>query len=508
MKKRAGKKSYFVTILFVAFLMNFGCSEDFFNEKAGDRIKPEQHYQSQVDALVSLYGAIIPLQDIMPKYIMLDGLRSDMMDVTESADAYLNEINSHTVSAGNPFTDAADYYKVIVNINETLANIDRVAEVDKDYDDFIAHFVRGALIGMRSWTYFHLVRIYGQAAYIDDNLTTLPENLEQNFLSKEVMIDTLINQLIPYIHENYPSETEFAEVKINHYVNTKALLGELYLEKNDYATAVDYLKLACESYLNQSALLKVDGTYKDAAWGAIFLNAEDQGIENLSVIPYSSVEDQSNPLADWMWYQYTVKPTQVLIDSYNSQIAADGTIGDLYRGLYTLWEDTLSGHHVITKYFLDSNDPFSSDIIISRAADIHLLLAEAYNRLGDEESQEYALMLLNQGVNSTNPKPTIFARWSRNVGIRGRAYLESKEVPNNVKGNKRILYIEDLIIAERALELAYEGKRWFDLVRIAERRNEPEYLADKVAEKFRGTGRYNEIHSRLMDPLNWYLPVE
>jgi len=508
MKHRARIKSYFLAILSLAMVLNFGCNEDFFNETAGDRITPDQHYQSQIDAVVSLQGAIIPLQDILPRAIMLDGLRSDLMDVTPNADAWLNELNDHIISSGNPYTDPSDYYKVIVNINEALANVDRVGQIDPDYDDFIAHFVRGAFIGMRAWTYFQLVRTYGEAAYIEDNLTSLPEDLAQNYLSKEVLIDTLINQLIPYIHENYPSEDEFIEVKINHYVNTKALLGELYLEINDYTNAAYYLKLACESYLNQTSLLKVDDTYKDLGWGGIFLNAETQSIENLSVIPFNSIEDQKNPLIDWMWYKHMVEPTEVIIDMFNSQTSADGSEGDLYRGMVTLWVDTLYDYSLITKYLVDGNDPFSSDIIISRAADLHLLLAEAYNRMGDEESQEYALMLLNQGVNNENPKPPIFSKWSRNLGIRGRIYLKPAKVPGSLSGNKRIEFIEELILAERAMELAYEGKRWFDLVRIAERRNEPEFLADKVAEKFRGTGRYNEIHSRLMNPDTWYLSAE
>jgi hypothetical protein len=40
-------------------------------------------------------------------------------------------------------------------------------------------------------------------------------------------------------------------------------------------------------------------------------------------------------------------------------------------------------HSFITKYALDINDPWSTDIIISRAADIHLMLAEALNRTGN-----------------------------------------------------------------------------------------------------------------------------
>jgi len=163
----------------------------------------------------------------------------------------------------------------------------------------------------------------------------------------------------------------------------------------------------------------------------------------------------------------------------------------------------------ITKYAVDQNDPNSSDIVLSRAADIHLLLAEAYNRLGDATSQKYALMLLNQGVNKENPKPAIFARWSANIGVRGRAYLKSREVPKNlISADSITTLIEDFIIDERALELAFEGKRWNDLVRIAERRNDPSYIADKVAAKFEGTPYYNQVHSKLMNPANWYLPFK
>jgi hypothetical protein len=150
------------------------------------------------------------------------------------------------------------------------------------------------------------------------------------------------------------------------------------------------------------------------------------------------------------------------------------------------------------------------DIILSRAADIHLLLAEAYNRIGDEVSQEYALMLLNQGVNNENPKPPGFTTWTNNLGIRGRAYLQSRAVPerDSIPLEERTLLIEDLIIAERAMELAFEGKRWFDLVRIAERRQDPAYLADKVAAKFVGTPHYDAVRNKLMNSENWYLPFK
>lgn len=515
METRSQINPYLLIILGALLVINPGCSEDFFNRTAGERITPDLHYKTATDADVSIAGAIITLQEAMPRLIVLDGLRSDMMDVTKYASEDLTEINHQVFSSGNPYTDPADFYKVIVNINEVLANLDRVAANDREFDDYITHYTRGALISMRAWTYLTLVRMYNQAVYIDDNLTSLPGDLEQNIMSKEVMIDTLINQLIPYVFDaSVGAERE--ELRVPLYVNTKALLGELYLEKNDYNSAATYLKLACESYLNQSSMLKVDNTYKDDAWSTIFLNAETAEIENISVIPFSSVENQYNPLANLFGYsyQYMVKPSSVLIDSFMAQVPASGPAGDLYRGQgITFGVDSAAmgsdpDYTYISKYEIDKSDPFGSDIIISRAADIHLLLAEAYNRMGDEESQEYALILLNQGINNEQPKPSDFARWSRNIGIRGRVYLTSREVPEDLTGEDRIRYIEDLIMAERALELACEGKRWFDLVRVAERRNEPGFLADKVAAKFEGTPRYNDIRARLMDPSNWYLPFE
>jgi starch-binding outer membrane protein, SusD/RagB family len=518
MKKNYKKVIYLPIVVILTLFTVFGCSDDFFDVKAGDRITPDQHYNSFVDANVSLQGAIIYLQDYMPNLILMDGLRSDAMDVTPNADQYLDEINNHIFTKENPYTNPSELYKVIINVNEVLLNIDNIGENDKDYNELIAYQVKGALIGLRAWTYLTLVRLYNQAAYFETNMVSIPENLSQLILSKEVIINLLIEQLLPYIHDN-SSGPQMLELRIPHYMNTKALLGELYLEAGNYANAVKYLKLACESYLDQPAMLKVDRTYRDAAWSTIFFNAESNTLENISVIPFSRAQDQFNPLATLMGYnfRYMVRPTQTLVDSFMEQIPLAGAPGDLWRGKgitfnadTTAWinDSTFVTQPYITKYAIDQNDPFSSDIIISRAADIHLLLAEAYNRMGDPTSQAYALMLLNDGVNAKNPKPAQFTRWSNNLGIRGRVYLKSKVIPEDLPAESVLLLIEDYIMAERAMELAFEGKRWFDLVRIAERRNDPGYLADKVAAKFAGTAKYNEIHAKLMNPANWYLPFK
>ncbi len=497
----------------VLFLTFSGCTEDFFNKEAGDRITPDQHYAAwEYDLIISTKGVIASLQEFMPKLIVLNGLRSDMMDVTEFADPDLRNINEHRLTVDNKYIDASDLYKVIVNVNEVLMYIDTVRARDVDFDEYIAFAWTGELIAMRSWAYFTAARLFGEVSYIQDNLATLPDSLQT--ISKAAIIDTLINQILPYI---YDPASGYAEQKADNFVNPKGLLGELYLEKGDFANAIVYLKKACESFNNDANRYKVTASYKDQGWQDIFVNAESQQNENISVIPFDRAEDQNNPLALWFGhdYDYTIKPTQVLIDLFMSQEPSAGPLGDLYRGLGVSFgiDSVMVGsvettEAYISKYAIDSDEPTSSDIIIQRAADLHLLLAEAYNCQKTLESQNTALMFLNAGVNAVNPKPAAYTKWSSNIGIRGRVYLKAKIPPPASYGDARSVYIEDLLLEERQMELAFEGKRWFDLVRIAERNNDPKFLADKVAKKFEGTALYDEVHAKLMDPKNWYLPVD
>ncbi|MBO7120744.1 MAG: hypothetical protein J6W03_10555 [Bacteroidaceae bacterium] len=66
--------------------------------------------------------------------------------------------------------------------------------------------------------------------------------------------------------------------------------------------------------------------------------------------------------------------------------------------------------------------------------------------------------------------------------------------------------VEDLIIDECALELAFEGTRFSDLCRVAMRRGNPDYLAERISK--RRTGEVdNKLRSRLQNMTNWFLPL-
>lgn len=73
--------------------------------------------------------------------------------------------------------------------------------------------------------------------------------------------------------------------------------------------------------------------------------------------------------------------------------------------------------------------------------------------------------------------------------------------------NDTIHYVEDRIVNEIALETTFEGNRFTDLVRVAERRG-PEYLAEKIATRKGSEKRDEVLYQKLLDKKNWYLPLK
>jgi len=83
-------------------------------------------------------------------------------------------------------------------------------------------------------------------------------------------------------------------------------------------------------------------------------------------------------------------------------------------------------------------------------------------------------------------------------------YLIEKDTPELTQRQKEV--VDSLLLNENALELAFEGTRFYDIMRFAFRQQNPEaFLAEKVAAR-RGKDNIDEgLKSRLMDRHNWYL---
>ncbi|MEN8155838.1 MAG: RagB/SusD family nutrient uptake outer membrane protein [Bacteroidota bacterium] len=477
----------------LAVLMILGTScEEFLNEVPGDKAVPSKHYKTAIEINVAYLGAYSLLQDVATDLVITNGLRGDLMQVTGNADTYLQKINRHLTSELSPYTDASNLYKVVIAANEVLANLDPNIS-DPDFTMMHYNKVYGSLVGLRSWAYFTLARLYGEVAYLPDNLEGIPPGHSFEYLSREAVFQSLVSDLDSLV---LTADLFYPESDLNvdlFRINNHALLGEIYLELDSFQLAADYLYLATRTGSEED--YKVSITYAEERWKYIFISSLSRQSTVMTAVPFSQSDQQENVVESLTNFgdEYALKPSAFIVSMYENQTnkVENADPGDLFRGLGTSY-DTVAGNHVISKYNLNESQGYSADVILYRAADIHLMLAEALNRLG--ESGE-ALKILNIGNRE-------LLGWSENEGIRGRVALADL-----APGDGSIEYTENLIISERAMELAFEGKRWFDLMRIARRRDDNAYLANFVARKFSDPQEKQEVKSRLMDEANWYLPV-
>ena len=181
---------------------------------------------------------------------------------------------------------------------------------------------------------------------------------------------------------------------------------------------------------------------------------------------------------------------------------------------------------VVQKYSINKN-PVDQDanFMLYRASGIHLYYSEIFIRgifeqtSGDPRAEtQTCLSILNDGA--------YFGADKTQLGVRGRVgfgtgydgiqlgnYIYQHDPLNNeltgyldITGDyqAKVRYLEEQLLEEKAREMAFEGERFYDLVRIAKRRGDPAFLADMVASKFEGE-KAEQIRSLLMDERNWYI---
>lgn len=78
---------------------------------------------------------------------------------------------------------------------------------------------------------------------------------------------------------------------------------------------------------------------------------------------------------------------------------------------------------------------------------------------------------------------------------------DAKDTPEQIAWQQK--QVEKMLIDENALEFAFEGYRYYDLMRIALKNNDPSVLADRVASR---SGVLDvALKARLQDTNNWFL---
>jgi hypothetical protein len=255
----------------------------------------------------------------------------------------------------------------------------------------------------------------------------------------------------------------------------------------------------------------------------------------------------------WDNYSLSINNSQ----PWRTRTSNKGTPGDYYRGygvsyIYLRDGEPIPVEDIERMLFLKSHNDFrnanliaqdadtvvwkyswnknifdqDANFIIYRAAGVHLWLAEVYVYWAFNRNNiistftTNAVNIVNDGRNysSANNRPQ--------QGVRGRVgfgdssdgikvgninyvldpftneVVDYIDLTGNFLGLQELL--ESYIMDERARELAFEGERFYDLMRVAKRRNDPSFLAKAVSQKFPAERR-EEIYNRLLNEENWYI---
>ena len=340
------------------------------------------------------------------------------------------QIDLFTVTStnANVARDWKGLYTDIKNANEVLEIIPTIADASLDAGNRRNQMLAEAS-GIRAAQYFNIVRLYGAAPLILKTATTLAETQPS-----KATVDAIYEQII--------KDLEFAlananTTAVNKGIFTKgvanALLAKVYATK----PVKDWTKV------NQYCDATIAGGY--SLFGNFSGLFDPANKNNSEAIWEMQFDGNGGRHGNWMpgiitgtgWKRFNT-PSNDLVKAYDDE-------GDLVRKNASILFKDVSSDGWSDAYWSKSNYPFinkyraddKSDNYKIRLADIILLKAEAVNELSSA-GWSASKLLVDQ--------------------IRRRVNLGGTPAADQAAMR---LAIEK----ERRLELAFEGHRWFDLLR-------------------------------------------
>ena len=352
------------------------------------------------------------------------------------------EANTQDGENKNVVRDWDWYQGQVSNCNNIICNIDRIKEADPTMTDKEYREWKSEAYCWRAWNLFQMSYIWGDIPLVN----TIPpaitaENIEEvydEYFPGRTPIADIYAQIISeleYACENAP-DTDPA----NKHLFTKAfahgMLARIYAE----ATARDWSKVAQHCAAVEGMGYKLVDDYAQM-WAYDEADAVRNTSESIFEITWSKSNgnwvwmmfhrNAYNPDDSYSWIKW-ITPSRDLIAAYDAE-------GDTERKnaciVYdeAIWSNYYPGDAYAFMHKVPTN---ASSIILMRLGEIYLLHAEALAMTGD-------LAGATEYVNK----------------VRTRAGIKTIAVPSSQEA------MIDAILKERRLELAFEGFRFFDLLR-------------------------------------------
>ena len=519
------------------------------------------------DSVYSVMGIVNRMQLIADRSVLLGEIRSDLVTPTEAASADLKRLAAFDFAEPNKYCQVSDYYAVINNCNYYLANVDTTLQ---RRGRTLFRYEYAAVKAFRAWTYLELVKNYGQVPLVTEPVMTereAEEALTKRVATIKEVCDYFIADLTPYALIELPQYGDInSYTSTEFFIPMRALLGDLCLWAGRYQEAARWY----HDYLNDKERFITLNSSNRVRWTSVtdFQRPSDaystQGNEVISRIPMEQrvfdgiVSDLLNVFSSTREnnYFFQVTPSagmrqlsadQVYCMEYKTETTTDTVyvprsgftdnilVGDLrlssnYKKTSQGGQDEYSEYSTLRQTI---GKHTANSITTYRRTMVYLRYAEALNRSGLPQS---AFAVLKYGLCAENNRThidslelvaagdlitfdeTAFTRETV-IGIHSigsgdsecNAYYDMPQPSSPLASRQdtiayQIPLVEDRIVTEMALEGAFEGYRFYDLMRIALRRGDPSYLADPVSRR-NGTSD-PAVRALLMDTSNWYLPLK
>jgi len=404
----------YINILLGSLLIMTACSTDL------DQSPPNF---ASADSLTDFGGVLnaayyYQLGSVTPLAVMAE-FRSDNAKMFEAPYTEFDTFTSNLTTMEDQFFGPlyTAMYKSILSANNVIENSSNATEVAE------AKF-------LRALSYFKLVRSFGAVTI---NVSAAPSLTDTSILqrqSADLVYDSII---IPDLNDAIAGlSSTIVDGRASKYA-AQGLLGKVYATRGDYNNAATNLGAVVNGAAGAGISLKSN-------FSEIFGAANESGNSEIiyaTRVSGSIVDEYSFGSDFWNWFvgddsksDYPVD--QDLVAAFDASDANGG--GTDLRRAVTLSSDGLKA----VKFPKDGGLGSEHDWIELRLADVILLYAEALNETGSSASTVLALL---------DP-------------IRTRAGLTSLVGTVSSQAD-----VKQVIADERRLEMAFEGQRWFDLVR-------------------------------------------
>jgi len=436
----------------------------------------DEFWKEKEDVEAVLMAAYESFAEIDEKLWLNGELRADMLLGGSNQQSDEEKIMESNIYPDNAFCNWKVYYVIINYCNEVIKNAPDVKELDNTFTEYHLKSLMAEAYFLRSLTYFYLVRIYNEVPLMLEPA----ENDGVDFYLPKSTEEVILNQLVKDLKEN----REFAPS--GSFVNLEDTKGRASKVAYDALLAdIELWRFNYEEVLVNVAKIeeRIDiGLLTSARWFENFYPGNS--FESIFEFQFDGKLGQNNSLADLTQrYNNRYFSSQKAIDLLSSESsfeivrgekASIARYGESSYYIYKFIGQSADGLTVRTGF--DGN---SANFIVYRLADVLLMKAEALAML---ERYPQSLEIINK--------------------IRERASLSSISLANNK------VAFEDAIMYERSIELAFEGKRWFDLLRLGRRNNfaRKDKLIEIIISNVPSIQK-RILAARLTNPLGWYLPV-